>query len=133
MSYYLSHPWDTRKMMRQWELRIEVDYDLEIINPFYDINRDDVLAIDNGIAGRYERLDPEVIVSRDLTAIAQSDGVIAYVDGSVSYGTIMEMVYAYQLNRAISLICTNGHEDHPWLVFHSDRIYTSLEAFEDTL
>ena len=133
MSYYLSHPFDTKEMMRQWELRIEVEYDLEIINPFYDISRDDIRAIDQGLMGRYEGLDPEVIVHRDLNAIAQSDGVIAYIDGSVSYGTIMEIVYAYQLNKTVNLIITNGHEQHPWLVFHSGPIYTSLEAFEYTL
>ena len=132
-NYYLAHPFDSRKEMRQFQLQLQVKYGVKICNPFYDISRDDVIAIDEGRAGRYEKLDPEALVKRDIEAIRASDGVIAYVNGDLSYGTIMEMVYAGLLEKEIILLCTNGHESHPWLVYHADIIFTSKEELEDYL
>ena len=131
MKLYMCHPFDSRFEMRKWELSVEVHYDIEIINPFYDLHRDDVVGIDDGRDGRYEKLDPEEIVTRDIYAIQESDGVIAYVNGDLSYGTIMEIVYAYEDSRPVYIICTNGHENHPWLVFHATEIFTSKEDFEE--
>jgi len=133
MKYYLAHPFDSRKAMRQWELETEVQYDIEIINPFYDIGRCDVEPIDDGTKARYEGLNSTELVNRDLSAIWSCGGVIAYVNGDLSYGTIMEIVYAKQFGREVHLICTNGQENHPWLLHHSDFIYTSLEDFACSL
>ena len=65
MKYYLAHPFDSRKAMRQWELETEVQYDIEIINPFYDIGRCDVEPIDDGTKARYEGLNSTELVNRD--------------------------------------------------------------------
>jgi len=130
MKYYLAHPFDSRKEMRQWELYCECHYDIEITNPFYDITRADIDPIDNGTASRYEHLDPEEVVSRDLNAITNSDAVIAYVSGDVSIGTSMEIVYAYCAGIPVYVICTNGHQNHPWLSFHAEMIFTSKDEFE---
>jgi len=119
--------------MRTWELHAEITYDVEIINPFYDITRKDILGIDEGREGRYEKLDPAEVVFRDLKAIKNSDGVIAYVNGDLSYGTIMEIVYAYGFKIPVYTACTNGHEKHPWLDFHSDQIFTSLIELEENV
>ena len=131
--YYVAHPFDSRQEIRQWELHCEVAYDVEITNPFYDLNRDDVIGIDEGREGRYEKLDPDELVARDLEAIAHSRGVIAYVNGDLSYGTIMEIVYAYQLHVPVYVVCTNGHHNHPWLVYHADQVFTSLQELEENI
>lgn len=132
-TFYLAHPFDSRKEMRNWELRLETHRGLNIVNPFYDLTRDDVISVDEGRTGRYEKLDPDELVIRDLKAIGSVDGIIAYINGDLSYGTIMEIVYASKMSKEIHIICTNGHERHPWLVFHADHIYTSKEEFEESL
>ena len=131
MSYYLAHPFGTRAEMRQWELAMEVRYDIEIVNPFYDLHRSDVDAIDQGHMQRYAVIASE-IVDRDLEAIRKSDGVIAYIDGSRSYGTIMEIAYAVMFGVRVYIVCTNGEERHPWLRYHdcNGKPCISLNEFE---
>jgi nucleoside 2-deoxyribosyltransferase len=130
---YLAHPFDSRTEMRQWELEIENRLEIEIVNPFYDITRDDVDPIDMGRAGRYEKLNPQELVERDLEAIERSNGVIAYINGDLSYGTIMEIVYAKLMDIPVYLVCTNGHHDHPWLRHHAKEIFTSKQELEEFL
>ena len=142
MKRYLAHPFDTRFDMRQWELRMESNLDgLELINPFYDIDRADVLAIDEGRMERYAA-DPAAIVTRDIQALRLADGFCGYVNGALTYGTIMEIAYAWlwhgikdkeHVDYPVELIVTNGHQDHPWLRFHSTAIFTSLEEYEGYL
>ena len=59
--------------------------------------------------------------------------MIANVTGDISYGTIQEIVYAYLYNKPVYLIVTNGHEQHPWLTYHSTQVFTSREQFEEFL
>lgn len=133
MKLYLAHPFDSRAVIRKWELRFEERTGIELLNPFYDADgRTDIEMIDAGRAERYEKLVPGELVKRDLIHIHQSDGMVAIVDGSLSYGTIMEIVYGnlFHSREAIHIVVTNGHEHHPWLVAHAGRIYTSFEGFE---
>ena len=130
MRYYLAHPYDSRKKVREWELGVEKRTGVELHNPFYDVDRKDIQDLDAGGVGRYDQLDPDTLVVRDLGAIRDSDGMVAIVDGALSYGTIMEIVYGHMSCEPCFLIVTNGHEKHPWLVYHSDKIFTSFEAFE---
>jgi hypothetical protein len=134
-SYYLAHPFDARKRVREWELRVEKEHGITLINPFYDApERDDIVALDAGRAERYEKLNPVDIVSKDTHQIQLSAGTIAIIDGSLSYGTIMEIVYTYEIyHNPVYIICTNGHHDHPWLRYHSDRIFSSFSEFEQWL
>ena len=59
--------------------------------------------------------------------------MVAIVNGDLSYGTIQEMVYATLSDVPVYAIVTNGHEKHPWLVYHSTQIFTSREEFEEFL
>lgn len=59
-------------------------------------------------------------------------GLIAILDWNISYGTLQEMVYAKKIfNKIVYSIITNGVEEHPWLKYHSDKIFTSLNGFEE--
>ncbi|MBN2458682.1 hypothetical protein JXB28_00200 [Candidatus Woesearchaeota archaeon] len=129
--YYLAHPFLSREKIREWELGFEQRAGIKLVNPFYDIIRDDVALIDSGKEKRGER-EPAIIVERDLYAISKvRKGVIAVIDGSSSQGTIMEIVYAKKLfQKEVLSIITNGDHDRPWLRYHSDRIFTSFEGFE---
>ncbi|MCE5185044.1 MAG: nucleoside 2-deoxyribosyltransferase [Planctomycetaceae bacterium] len=130
--FYLAHPFDSRLSRRQWELETEETLGIELVNPFYDLVRDDIDAIDAGKRERYHG-DPASIVLRDLEALASCDGVVAFVDGNLSYGTIMEIAYAYTLGVPVYLCCTNGQQDHPWLAYHAENIVLSVEQLEDLL
>lgn len=129
--FYLAHPFESRKSIREWELQIEQKHDIELFNPFYDCGRGEIHEIDDGKRGRYE-VDPPTIVHHYLANLAASDAVLVIIDGAISYGAIQEMVYANMLglgNRTYAII-TNQHERHPWLVYHSAGIWTSFEGFE---
>lgn len=129
---YLAHPFDSRRYIRDWELRIEKASKglITLLNPFYDNHRKDVIAIDLGRSERYERLIPEEIINKDVQLISKGEGVIAIIDGNTSYGTIQEMVYAKFLDKPVYSVINNGHHNHPWLVFHSALIFKSLDKLE---
>lgn len=134
MKLYLAHPFDTRKWVRDWELEVEKRLGIELLNPFYDaVGRTDIEKIDAGRRERYEQINPTELVSRDLQHMRKCDGLVGIVDGSLSYGTIMEIVYARVYQLPVYLIVTNGHHGHPWLVYHATKIFTSLEEFEQYL
>ena len=130
MKLYLAHPFDSRNIMRSWQRNIEKELGIQLHNPFYDTPRDDIVKIDEGRQLRYEKLDPFELVPRDIVAIAGCDGIVAHINGELSYGTIMEIVYGNQIHGRdnIYIICTNGHASHPWLQFHG-TVFTCTEDF----
>lgn len=127
---YLAHPFDSRKTVRIWEQKFERDTGIDLVNPFYDIERTDVEEIDQNRAERYEKLDHIHLVERDLTAIYASDFIVAFITGDLSYGTIQEIVYAALAEKPVYLIVSNGHADHPWLKYHADKIFTNTADFK---
>lgn len=132
LEFYLAHPFNERHNIRTWELGFEKRTHINLINPFYDISREDVERIDAGRAERYTELIPKELVERDIGYIIRSTttGTIAFVTGALSYGTIMEMVYTKLNNKLLYSIVTNGHDNHPWLRYHSTKIFTNKLDFE---
>jgi len=138
MKMYLAHPFDTRHKLRQWELEMEKKYPgFELINPFYDVERDEVVGIDEGRLERYQ-FDPLTIVQRDIGLIEKvcNYNLLAYVTNAFSIGTIIEMTIS-RLNqrnpRTLTLcVCDNGHHEHPWLRQFTTGIFKSHQEFEDT-
>ena len=133
MNIYTSHPFDFRREFRKWELHIESKFEVELINPFYDIHRDDVKLIDEEGITRYELLDHKEVVERDIAAIKDSDAVITVISGHTSYGTPMEMVYARIYHKPNYLVCMSGREGHPWLKYFSSDIFLTLDELEDNM
>lgn len=138
LELYLAHPFDSRFKIRKWELKFERRTGIILINPFYDITRKDIVPIDSGRAERYEKLIPKELVERDLNNIKKANGLVGLITGDLSYGTIMEIVYNKLLNDVKKnefhpnyLIVTNGHENHPWLRYHSTKLFTNLKDFEN--
>jgi len=142
IKYYLAHPFDSRFKMREWELKIEEELGIEIINPFFDVERKDKDILEaKGItltsqATRKERYglsddDCAELVGRDIDLICQADGMIAIIDGSLSYGTIQEMVYARLCGNPVYSVILNGHIGHPWLRYHSTKVFSALEELEE--
>lgn len=127
--FYLAHPFDSRKYIREWELKVEKKFGIELCNPFYDVRRDDIVAIDANRTDRYQ-VDPAAIVRGDLTLIRKSKGIVAIIDGALSYGTIMEIVHGCFLSKPVYIIVTNGHSQHPWIQYHAQKVFTTLKQFE---
>lgn len=132
---YLAHPFPTRKRMRQWELRTEHRTGVELLNPFYDGHGEEVMKkIDSGQMTHHDYskfLTPKMIVEQDLKAIKSCEGVVAYVDGSASIGTFMEIWLAsqqYKLPVYIIIESRYGKE-HPWLVYCATQTFDTLTSF----
>jgi len=135
MKLYLGHPFADRKWIKEWQIFVEEKYNIEFVNPFYDITRTDIEKIDAGLE-EPESADRDYVdlVSRDLDVMEQCNGMLAFITGCPSYGTIMEIVYAYNKGTVpVYLIVTNGKENHPWLRYHATEIFTSLKSFEEFL
>jgi nucleoside 2-deoxyribosyltransferase len=132
--FYLAHPFDARYKMREWELEFEKKTGFELLNPFYDgVDNVGVSSVDTGRQERYESVDADDLVEKDIEHIKNCDGVIAIIDGSLSYGTIQEMVYAKFLGKPVISVVTNNHENHPWIRHHSKIIINNLEEVEQAI
>jgi nucleoside 2-deoxyribosyltransferase len=132
-SFYLAHPFNSREKIREWELHLSGTFPVNFTNPFY--SKQAIEEFQEGDVSSneyYERLKhPSEIVENDINLINNSDGIIAIVDGSLSYGTIMEIVYAYKSGKPVYLIITNGHHKHLWFTYHATKIFTSFKEFEE--
>ena len=139
-SYYLAHPCLEAFRIRKWELAFEkANPTIKLLNPFYDVDRPDIGEPNlNGFdqcAG-----NPTVIVEGDKALLQSADGVVAIITGSQSYGTIMEIMYAYDIQQMSSiymeniiLLITNGQEKHPWFLYHATQIVTTFTELEEAI
>ncbi|MBU1052031.1 MAG: hypothetical protein KJ718_05775 [Nanoarchaeota archaeon] len=134
-TFYLSHPEASRHYVRKWELGFEERHPkIALVNPFYDLENEDVKAKDEGKKFKKFPGFEWRMTQRDYIAIAFSRGIVAVVDenSEKSIGTIMEIVMARTLAKNPKLlICTNEKlRTHPWLYTHFHKIYASFEEFE---
>ena len=127
---YLAHPVLAREEVRKWQLGFEERTGKKLVNPFFEVERELDEDLPASERGDYD-VDPVRLVSLDLDAVRKCDYTVAWVTGQRSYGTIMEIVYASLCSKPVYIICTNGHENHPWLRYHADHMFTSPEQFED--
>jgi nucleoside 2-deoxyribosyltransferase len=130
LKLYLAHPFDSREKVRAWELSMEKKFPmLDLLNPLYNTGRTDTTDVDEGKRTKYD-CDPSRIVIADLEQISKSGGLVAVIDESRSYGTIMEIAHAFLMNKPVYIIVTNGHIRHPWLQFHANQLFESYQEFE---
>lgn len=117
---YLSHPVSIRHMIREFELYIEKHSKIELFNPFYDADREEIKAIDAGedINKIYKNLNPAKIVEDDISYINRCDGIVSFLgDGDAkSFGTICEVWYAFERKKQIFII-THFLQEHPWVKY----------------
>jgi nucleoside 2-deoxyribosyltransferase len=74
----------------------------------------------------------EVIVYGDLKDIQQSDVIVANTT-SPSWGTAMELVYAFGMGVPILAIHPDPLHASPWLVFHATQIFRTTQQVMDYL
>jgi nucleoside 2-deoxyribosyltransferase len=129
---YLAHPLPDRHWVREKELELEKRLGIELVNPFYDRDRADIKALDDGTRQPYNSsLDPSFVVYGDLTEIDHSDGVLCFVTDQASVGIYMELFYnAYVLHRPAYLIITNEKFfNHVWLRYCAIERFRTVNEF----
>lgn len=137
-SFYLSHPFVSRKKIRDWELKFEAKHPkIALINPFYDVEGEGRQDVKDRDEGREVKKTPGYewrLTQRDYIAICYSRGILGIVDENhdKSIGTIMEFVMARALAKNPKLLICSKKDllEHPWLKTHFHKIYPSFEAFE---
>jgi hypothetical protein len=133
MKLYLAHPILDRAWVREYELKIEKEFDIELDNPFYDgKERGDIKGIDAGTVAPYDiSLDFNDLATGDLEAIDSSDGLLAVVTASPSIGTYMEIFYnARILKRPTYIVILNDQfRTHPWLRFCATQRFFDMISF----
>ena len=50
-----------------------------------------------------------------------------------SIGAYHEMVYCHNLGKPVYSLILNGHHEHPWVKFHSTKIFTTCDEINDFL
>lgn len=139
-TYYLAHNFYDRKQIREWELKIEKKYHINLDNPFYDNDRNDIKELDKLKDGSPEQLQyfkerntPKMcydIVEGDLEMIRKSDGLLTIID-NVSIGTSMEIIMASRIYKVPVFVITNIVESHPWIRYFATKIFKTKEEFEN--
>jgi nucleoside 2-deoxyribosyltransferase len=136
-TFYLAHNFESRKAIREWELKMEGKYNINFDNPFYDNpeRRKDILVIDSfkdGCAAQREFMatrSDKSIVDDDLDKIRKSDGILAIAE-STRIGTPMEIFFGGRILRIPVFIITKKYANHPWITRHATEIFKTLKQFE---
>jgi len=134
---YLAHNFESRKVIRKWELRMEGRYNINLDNPFYDNPERalDMKVIDSFKDGCVEQTDymgtrsDKSIVEDDLDKIRKSDGVVAMAE-TIRIGTPMEIFFGSRILRLPVFIITKRYAHHPWITLHATRIFADVTQFE---
>ena len=137
ITLYLAHNFNTRKMVRKWELKIEGRYNIIIDNPFYDNPHRalEMEVLDSMRDGNRKQRDylsnrsSKSIVEDDLDKIRKSDGIIA-IANETRIGTPMEIFFASRILRIPVYVITKKYAKHPWIKEHSTVIMSSTAEFE---
>ena len=140
---YLAHNFNIRKAIRRWELKIEGKFNINLDNPFYDHDRNDIKALDKLEDDSPEQVKyfkerntltmVDSIVEGDLELIRKSDGLLTKIK-SPSIGTSMEIFFASRILRIpVYIITTAKLASHPWIKKHATMTFSNMDEFEKFL
>jgi hypothetical protein len=138
--YYLAHPYGARQWVREWELKIERDLGIEVINPFYDRQAEQIAALDRlktvsttSLQKYTDGLNEFEIVGDDLGQITKADGIIAILTDEVAIGTPMEIFFsAFVAKHPTFVICLyKPFQNHPWIKALATKRFNTVEEFEE--
>ena len=73
--------------------------------------------------------DCQTIVERDLALIRKSDGVVAFVTGSI--GTSMEVIMAFRVFGLPVYVISDKYYMHAWIQVNSTKVFKDKEQFEE--
>lgn len=132
--FYLAHARIERLKIRQWELEFEKSTGIELVNPFFDSEGNDkeMNHLDQEKYSMISEQEKILLVEKDKQAILESDGLISIISCK-SWGTAMEILFAFHHNKPVYLVVENGDHQHPWLVAHSTKIFFSEKQLKQHL
>ena len=130
MRVYFAHPYDTiGTPSEKTILKGMADRGWEVLNPFEHNPAEDIIK--RITSGNFSICDALCLVENDLEGLSECDAVLVWIPNiSTSIGTLCEMVYAFKAHKYVIVIQQqlNGFP-HAWVVYHADKIYTSVGAF----
>jgi nucleoside 2-deoxyribosyltransferase len=128
---YLAHNLNVRKKIRKLELQIEKECNIDLLNPFYDTDRDDIEDIDKGLTTRWELPYENCVnlVAKDKGNIDKCDALVAIIE-KPSIGTTLEIAYAKQQGKKV-IVVSEVYSEHPWIRVYADYTFSSLQSFKD--
>jgi nucleoside 2-deoxyribosyltransferase len=136
-TFYLAHPFNQRKKIRDFELYLEANYNISLDNPFYDnTQRNDMQKLDAMGEGSKEQIeyfktrDTTNLVEDDLRMIRKSDGLVAFLGEKRMIGTPMEIMYAARILRIPVYVITADYAYHPWIKKFATKIFCNAREFE---
>lgn len=140
--YYIAHGCLEHQRIREWQLKMQEKYGVELRNPFYNetrIENMEGVETEEDLENLLNQLTPTEcarIMNNDLGLIRHSDGLIVLLE-EATIGTSMEIfaaAYLYDLNV---YVVTQKYQNHPWIVAlvmkSCGRIFNSLEELEKEL
>lgn len=140
MKLYFAHNFNDRKTFRDLEIDIEEATGVELFNPFYDVpdRAKEMERFDRHKFSDRERImeieslsdeECELIVYRDLAALAMCDGLFTIIK-KPSIGTTIELVNAKTMAKKVYVV-SNGYGHHPWIRVYADAIFQDIDAFKN--
>jgi len=143
MRLYFAHNFNDRFRFREIELQLEKELSIELYNPFYDdlTRKEEMIELDSINQDSDDRIksfenkfnrdqdSAQLIVRRDLTAIASCQGLFTIVE-SPSFGTTIEMCYATFMKKPIFFV-SEKYINHPWIKVYATHKFSNLEEFKD--
>lgn len=130
---YLAHTFDLRYEMRNWQKGFERrNPEIEFLNPFFYKGTCEKFKHGDRNGREYYQHIASIgtkLVEQDIRFIAQSDGVVSVLK-EWSAGTLMEMVWGFVMHKPVYSVIMNGQEEHPFIKYHSKKVFTNLRDFE---
>jgi nucleoside 2-deoxyribosyltransferase len=148
MMLYFAHNFNDRIKFREIELQLEQELGIQLLNPFYDDSSriEEMAELDARKANDVARIkdlqekktfknrfntdnaDAELIVRRDLTNLAKSDGLFTIVD-KPSFGTAIEICNAVLMKKPVYFV-SEIYSDHPWIKIYATKTFKNLDEFK---
>lgn len=79
----------------------------------------------------WENVPSMYFIKRDLEDIDRCNALIAYLP-ILSAGTCMELFYAKRKGK-VTIIISNMKSLSPWIVYHTDQFFKTIEEFHNHL
>ncbi len=135
MRVYLAHSVHKREHGKEIQKKLE-GMGIEVYNPFYSHDRQDILDLDKGIVRAWDITDEDtsmIIVDLDLEGVRKSDVLICIYPDGVSVGIPCEMMFAWMINIPIFCVVPERLMGHPWIVALSDGAFPTVDMLYDVL
>jgi nucleoside 2-deoxyribosyltransferase len=131
-TWYLAHQFVHRKEIKKIQKKIESQYKINLLNPFYDTGRDDIIKHDAGETLIRTDLECRHIVNDDLQWIRSCDGLLCILKPGDKLGSLMEIFYASKImQKPVYLICNDKKIiEHIWIRALVFKIFRNMKEFD---